>query len=487
MAVTPNYDLDIDSTLGGDNASDYVIPSQKAIKSYVDNNSVIPSNMVTTDTAQNITGVKTFVGQKMIAFKQSTSSNKLGFTLYNNNNVEKGYLEFNPTNTIDGAPLMTLGNYATAAAGITHVGFRKYSSVSGASGAYNLLAPLISNAKTPFNLTTTYTNFYLPLGFTDGTTMVKTASSGVVDLSSILPDVSNFVTNSSLATTLTDYVTNSSLATTLTDYVTNSALTTTLADYQPLLTSGTNIKTINNTSVLGSGNISVGTVTSVNNTQPDASGNVSLTIPTVGNGTITINQGGTLKGTFTVNQSGNTTIDLDAGSSGSYADTDLSNLSATGQAKFQAPLGYTPANTNLSNLSTTGKAVIDGQWIDSQQSMISTAPSMGYNNNALEYRIDLPNDGHIYEVLVGGRISTGSTSGNFVYLTMRGNQDSYSRYCCGCRTRTSSTMLAMGTVIVTASYVASGSKNLYVPRTTDYTGTLDVLNVIAYRRIGTNS
>ncbi len=147
------------------------------------------TNYVTTNTDQNITGVKTFVGQKMIAFKQSTSSNKLGFTLYNNSGTEKGYLEFNPTNTIDGAPLMTLGNYATSASAITHVGFRKYSSVSGASGAYNLLAPLISNARTPFSLTTTYTNFYLPLGFTNGTTMVTTASTGVVDLSSLLPTI----------------------------------------------------------------------------------------------------------------------------------------------------------------------------------------------------------------------------------------------------------------------------------------------------------
>lgn len=44
------------------------------------------------------------------------------------------------------------------------------------------------------------------------------------------------------------------------------------------------------------------------------------TIPTVGDGTITITQGGTIKGIFTVNQSGNTTIDLDAGGSGSGAD-----------------------------------------------------------------------------------------------------------------------------------------------------------------------
>ena len=106
MAVTPNYDLDIDSTLGGDNASDYVIPSQKAIKSYVDNNtgstvdqvydptsqaaqsgiaiaganfltSSDLANYVTTNTDQNITGVKTYVGQKRIGFKQSGSSDKI--------------------------------------------------------------------------------------------------------------------------------------------------------------------------------------------------------------------------------------------------------------------------------------------------------------------------------------------------------------------------------------------------------------------------
>lgn len=147
----------------------------------------IPTNYVTTDTDQNITGTKTYVGQKKIAFKQSGTSDKLGFTLYNNSNTEKGYLEYNPSNTVDSVPLMTLGNYASASGGLTHVGFRKYSSISGASGAYNLLAPLISDAKTPFSLTTTYTNFYLPLGFTDGNTTVLTNKSGMVDLSSIIP------------------------------------------------------------------------------------------------------------------------------------------------------------------------------------------------------------------------------------------------------------------------------------------------------------
>lgn len=44
------------------------------------------------------------------------------------------------------------------------------------------------------------------------------------------------------------------------------------------------------------------------------------TIPTVGNGTITLTQGGVLKGTFTTNQSGNTTIDMDAGGGSALPD-----------------------------------------------------------------------------------------------------------------------------------------------------------------------
>ena len=39
-------------------------------------------------------------------------------------------------------------------------------------------------------------------------------------------------------------------------------------------------------------------------------------VPTIGDGTITINQGGALKGTFSVNQTGNTTIYLDSGGGG---------------------------------------------------------------------------------------------------------------------------------------------------------------------------
>ena len=148
---------------------------------------VAASNYVTLNTDQNITGVKTFVGQKKIKFQQSEASDKLGFTLYNSAGVEQGYLEYNPTNKINDASLMTLGNYASAAAGVSYVGFRKYSNITGSAGAYNLLTPLIADAKTPFSLTTTYSTFFLPLGVTDGTSMVVTDSSGVLDISPILP------------------------------------------------------------------------------------------------------------------------------------------------------------------------------------------------------------------------------------------------------------------------------------------------------------
>lgn len=254
------------------------------INEIIDDVTGIEDNYVTTNTAQNISGTKTFVGQKKIGFKQSGSSDKLGFTLYNNSGTEKGYLEYNPSNLVDSVPLMTLGNYASSAAAITHVGFRKYSSISGASGAYNLLAPLISDARTPFNLTTTYTNFYLPLGFTDGTNTVLTAKSGLVNISSLLPSLSGYATETWVGQQ--GYAVASSLAT--------------------VATSGSYADLID-----------------------------TPTIPTVNNATLTITQGGVSKGTFTANASSDVTIDLDAGGGGSSSLAGLSDVSLTSLSSNQ--------------------------------------------------------------------------------------------------------------------------------------------------------
>ena len=57
---------------------------------------------------------------------------------------------------------------------------------------------------------------------------------------------------------------------------------------------------------------------------------VDITVPSVGNGTITIKQAGTTKGTFTTNQSGNTTIEL--ADTNTWRDV-VDNLTSTDTAK----------------------------------------------------------------------------------------------------------------------------------------------------------
>ena len=133
------------------------------------------TNYVTTNTAQDITARKTFFGEKAIYFKQNTASDKLGFTLYNNNNHEVGALEFRP-NTIGSTPILTLNSQAPSYE--SYVGFRYW------SRSLNILAPFSSNYAKK--------NFFIPVTFTNGTTTVEsTSTNGSVDISSLLPTVNN--------------------------------------------------------------------------------------------------------------------------------------------------------------------------------------------------------------------------------------------------------------------------------------------------------
>lgn len=216
--------ISTDTTLGGNSASDETVSSQKAIKAYVDNNSgstytagtgiditndiisvtsnistgaalgataVQPSDLstyVTTNTTQDITGRKTFLGEKAIYFKQSTSSNKLGFTLYNNNNKEVGALEFRP-NSIGSTPILTLNSPSPlvppgSSYGNSYVGFRYW------NNSLNILAP--------FSNSLSNKNLFIPVTFTNGTTTVEsTSTDGNVDISSLLPTKTSDLTNDS--------------------------------------------------------------------------------------------------------------------------------------------------------------------------------------------------------------------------------------------------------------------------------------------------
>ena len=178
-------------------------------------------NYVTTNTAQDISGVKTFLGEKAIHFKQQAATNKLGFTLYNASNAELGALEYRP-NTINGGALLNVNvPYSSS----DYVGFRYWGT------AVNVIAPKVSTAG----------NYYIPVNVTDGTNTVTANSTGTVDISSLTSITSSDVTNA--------------------------------LGYTPYNSTNPNGYTSN-----------VGTVTSVNNEQPDSAGNVAI-IPNPAYGT----------------------------------------------------------------------------------------------------------------------------------------------------------------------------------------------------------
>lgn len=126
-----------------------------------------PTNMVTTNTAQDITSVKTFIGEKRIKFKQSQPTSKLGFTLYTTSDAELGALELRP-NTINGNPILTLNSSSIST---TYVGFRYWSS------GVNILAPQPATSG----------NYFITIGVTDGTnTIYNQTDTGVIDISTLL-------------------------------------------------------------------------------------------------------------------------------------------------------------------------------------------------------------------------------------------------------------------------------------------------------------
>lgn len=165
-----------------------------------------PSNMVTTDTAQDITGIKTFIGEKRILFKPSASSDKLGFTTYLNNNTELGFLE---SRTAD--KILALGAKITVGTTNNRVAFRYYSGNNNTT--YNLIAP---DGISKYNAIGAGDK-YIPIAFTNGTTTISSNAGGLVNISSLLPTVP---TNVSAFTNDSGYITGitSSMVTTALGY-----------------------------------------------------------------------------------------------------------------------------------------------------------------------------------------------------------------------------------------------------------------------------
>lgn len=161
-----------------------------------------PSNMVTTNTAQDITGEKTFVGSTKIKFKKSASGDTLGFTCYDESSNEFANMQAK-TRSVSGVSgqYLTLGNYSSSGGG-ANVGFR-INPTNTYSNYYNFLAP--HGTSTEFNNAgySTSSNNYLVASVTDGTTTVKADAVGKVNISSLMPSVPTTATSTSTFTPTT--------------------------------------------------------------------------------------------------------------------------------------------------------------------------------------------------------------------------------------------------------------------------------------------
>ena len=153
---------------------------------------------VTTDTDQNITGVKTFVGRKKLAFKESIDGDFLGFTAYNINGYEFGNLQAGTrsvklytgsTSSTVSKKLVTLGNYSdnNLLQKDCYVGFR----VKDLSNQQRNFVVPKSDFSTYYNIGNADT-YYIPMGITDGTTTCLATSSGIIDISSLLSGGSSY-------------------------------------------------------------------------------------------------------------------------------------------------------------------------------------------------------------------------------------------------------------------------------------------------------
>ena len=225
------------------------IPSMPDLTNYVSYTNANSYYMTVTGPKQVINSIKTFVGNKLFNFRQGTSTDKLGFTLYNSDEKEAGGFEWRP-DTINGKPLMSLQHYVNAAnmsiIPQSYLGFRQ----TQGQHKYHLLAPIPYDvAHNEYISGSDYKNFFIPLVFKNGSNKVYTDCTGLVDMASLMPDLNDYTTTSYVTTELnkkadktdipsmpdltpyatTSYVTNEldkkADKNSLTDYATNSYVT----------------------------------------------------------------------------------------------------------------------------------------------------------------------------------------------------------------------------------------------------------------------
>lgn len=353
----------------------------------------IPTNYVTTDTTQTVTGAKTFTsaidvvnkekGIKLHSGTNNSTNSKLGFTLFNSSagssSNEVGFLESNTATASNNGHSTLLGYYNTSrdtAYSNWDLGFayNGYNTTQSRAVAYKLVVP------NQYNLNNYQTKRYIPIDFTNGTTTVRADATGIININSLLPTVptktsdlnndSGFITSSALTGYATEtWVGNQGYIT----GITSSDVTTALG-YTP----GTSNFSGDYTDLTNKPDLSVYEL------KTDAfSGDYNdltnkPTIPTVGNGTITIKKNNTTVDTFTTNQSSNKSINI-------TVPTDTSDL--TNGAGFitaaQVPAGWEVVDVYQSQSSTPVSAAdlvkLAGDNVCIRYNIDATLPSGSYS------------------------------------------------------------------------------------------------------------
>ncbi|MBQ5900869.1 MAG: hypothetical protein IIW86_03300 [Clostridia bacterium] len=361
MVNTPHFDLDIDSTLGGDNASDYVIPSQKAIKDYVDNNTGSTVDQTYDPTSQ--------AAQSGVAIAGAGFLTSASLTNYVTTNTEQ-----------------TITAKKTFNTRVNFLG-------SGDANAIYLSTDTRIDVHGTSNTV---------LGFANGTFLINNAAYNLKLRGKQTRPVYNSDTN--YIALLSDVPTDTGDLTNNAGYIkgiTSSDVTTALGFTPYSAANPNNYTSVVESTVSGWGfTKNAGTVTSVNNVSP-VNGNVSLTIPTVNDATLTIQKNGTDVQIFSANASSNVTANITVPTAISDLTDDTSTTpidkadTLTGLTASVAELNYVDGVTSAIQTQIDGKA-------DTTLSNVSSIDSNSAVQTALDGKVAKAGDTMTGNLLLDG-------------------------------------------------------------------------------------
>ena len=465
MVTTPNFDLDIDTTLGGNNASDYIIPSQKAIKSYVDNNSGSTVDQTFDGTSANAQSGVAIAGAKFLKNEatqsgssitlQGTTKNKTYAINIGVNGVVYDYC------TVVGATATTGGNYSTS------IGYYARSS--------STYATALGNG--------TYANAQYSLAVGSGATTSQTNAMAVGTSS---------LASGTRATALGSGATASGNYAIQLGYGTNNTANTLNVGFWNAANTHYNWQLLEGTTgLIPDARIS----TNIARTS-DLSGFVQAS-----NGNMTFANAGTegdilytnsTTGEFygvVIGQSSTYGTGVTIGAGNAVAQNGyMLNLTLNGFAVIDASnMGTALLTVSNNNLAVNGSEVVtgsntrfDGQWVYTK-STLANGVAMTNSNAPYSLSSYLPNDNYNYEVLFAVNATSGTSSGNRIYIIL--NTDiSTAVETAYAMPRSNGSVTAYGTCILA---VGSG-RSVTVAANSTPKGSY-YLYACGYRRIGTNS